>query len=58
MKEKDYSEPQSDSININPDYPINAFDQDKFQRGNFAKGIARIVSSGSSKKKHCTWYLW
>ncbi|MEX2484721.1 MAG: P-loop NTPase fold protein [Brumimicrobium sp.] len=50
MKEKDNSESQPDSININPDYPINAFDQDKFQRGNFAKGIARIINSGSSEK--------
>lgn len=38
------------SKNINPDYPIENFEQDKFQRSNFAKGIARIINSNSTER--------
>jgi hypothetical protein len=41
---------ESLSRDINPDYPIEDITQDKFQRGNFSKGIARIITSNSSEK--------
>lgn len=49
MKEKGTVESEP-TQHINPDYPIEEFEQDKFQRGNFAKGIARIINSSSSEK--------
>lgn len=38
----------SQTKSINADFPIEKVEQDRFQRNNFAKGIAHIINSNSS----------